>query len=186
VRVENPPLLILAISGSLRRGSSNTAVLRAAGELAPAGVEIALYDAMASLPAFNPDLDDNPPPAAAEFRAALQAADGVLISSPEYAHGVSGMLKNALDWVVGSSELVDKPVALINASPRATIAQAALCETLTTMSAALVSEASIALPLLGRVLPPGGIAADPEIAGPLRVAVQALASAIQARRAGVT
>ena len=113
---------VLAISGSLRSGSSNTILLRAAAELAPRGLSVAFYEGLGELPHFNPDLDDeaNPPPQVREFRDALRAADGVMICSPEYAHGVPGSLKNALDWVVGSGELSGKPVALINASPRAT------------------------------------------------------------------
>src|SRR5262249_47022129 len=108
---------VLAISGSLRSGSSNTILLRAAAELAPRGLCVILYGGLADLPHFNPDLDDeaNPPPQVREFRDALRAADGLMICSPEYAHGVPGSLKNALDWVVGSGELSGKPVALINA-----------------------------------------------------------------------
>jgi NAD(P)H-dependent FMN reductase len=90
---------ILAISGSLRAASSNTAVLQAAIELAPPDVEIVRCDGLSELPHFNPDLDDaNAPAPVANWRAQLKAADGVLISSPEYAHGVPGSLKNALDW----------------------------------------------------------------------------------------
>ena len=72
---------------------------------------------LADVPPFNPDLDtDTAPVEVVRFRAALEACDAILICSPEYAHGVSGVLKNALDWVVGSGELMDKPIALINAS----------------------------------------------------------------------
>jgi NAD(P)H-dependent FMN reductase len=124
---------ILAISGSLRAISLNTALLRAATSLAPEGVAISLYGGLGDLPHFNPDLEGAEPPSVLDFRTQLQRSDGVLISSPEYAHGVPGVLKNALDWLVGSGELVGKPVALLNASPRATHAQASLIETLTTM-----------------------------------------------------
>jgi chromate reductase len=141
---------ILAISGSLRAGSSNTGLLHAMAALAPEGVEVAVYGGLADLPHFNPDLDPDGIPAVADFRARLAAADGVLISSPEYAHGVAGVMKNALDWVVASGEFVDKPVALINASPRAHHAQEALTETLVVMTARMVPEASIAVPLLGQ------------------------------------
>src|SRR5438105_3467377 len=113
---------ILTISGSLRSASSNTTLLRAAAALAPEGVEIILYDGLGDLPHFNPDLEEANLPSVMDFRARLRAADGVLISSPEYAHGVPGVMKNALDWVVGSGEFVDKPVALLNASPRSTYA----------------------------------------------------------------
>jgi hypothetical protein len=114
------PVRILAVSGSLRAASSNTALLGATRALAPEGVEITLYDGLATLPHFNPDLDDldagTAPPEVANFRALLEASDGVLISSPEYAHGVPGAMKNAIDWVVSSGEIYEKPVALFNAS----------------------------------------------------------------------
>ena len=165
---------ILAISGSLRASSTNTALLRATAALASEEVEIDLWEGLGDLPHFNPDLDgEEPSPEVAEFRNRLKAADGVLISSPEYAHGVPGVLKNALDWVVGSGELVGKPVALINASPRATHAQASLIETLTVMTAVLVEEASIAIPLLGKNLDEKGIASDASISSQLRTAVEA-------------
>lgn len=169
---------ILAISGSLRAASSNTAALQAAAILAPPGVELVLFDGLADLPHFNPDHDSDPAqPAVREFRAQLRAADAVLISSPEYAHGVPGSLKNALDWVVGSGELVGRPVAVINTSPRATHAQASLVETLTVMSANLVAGASVTVPLLGLKLDARGIAADAELAGALRASFAALESA---------
>jgi chromate reductase, NAD(P)H dehydrogenase (quinone) len=74
-------------------------------------------------------------------------ADGLLISSPEYAHGVPGVLKNALDWLVSSLEFPGKPVALINTSPRSVYVQASLAETLTTMSASLISDPSFVVPI---------------------------------------
>ena len=134
---------ILVLVGSLRAASTNTAALRAAALLAPAGCAIVLCDALAQLPPFNPDRDgvDLPPPVAA-FRAAIAAADGLLIAAPEYAHGVSGVLKNALDWLVAGAEFPEKPVALINASPRATLAQAQLRETLRTMAGRVIDEAA--------------------------------------------
>src|SRR4051812_43254396 len=93
---------ILAISGSLRISSANTAVLRAAITLAAEEVAIALYDGLAELPHFNPDLDGEiAPPSVAKFRRHLAEVDAILISSPEYAHGVPGVMKNALDWLVG-------------------------------------------------------------------------------------
>ena len=132
---------ILAISGSLRRASTNTALLRAAAMLAPEGMTITLYSGLAELPHFNPDLEGAEPPAVTDLRRQLRASDGLLIASPEYAHGVAGAMKNALDWLVGGEEFVDKPVALLNASQRATHAQAALAETVTTMAARVVAEA---------------------------------------------
>lgn len=172
---------IVAISGSLRAASSNAAVLRAAAHLAPPGVEVSLYAGLAELPHFNPDDDDTPGPAVEQWRTLLRAADGLLFSSPEYAHGVPGSLKNALDWVVGSGELERKPLGLINASPRATHAQASLTETLRMMSATLVPGACIVLPVSGRELDAAGIVADPELAAGLRAALEALVTAIATR-----
>src|SRR6185369_7524480 len=112
---------VLAISGSLRRASSNSALIEAVARLSLDTADVSIYRELETLPPFNPDLEGGPAPApVARFRAALQECDAVLISSPEYAHGVPGVLKNALDWVVGSGEFVDKPVALINTSARAT------------------------------------------------------------------
>lgn len=129
---------IVAVCGSLRARSSNRALLQAATRLAPAGIEVAIYEGLAALPHFNPDDDEEgatPPPAVAALRAQLVAADGILISTPEYAHGVPGSLKNALDWLVSDGALVGKPVALISASTAGgQYAQASLVETLTTMN----------------------------------------------------
>ena len=171
---------ILAISGSLRATSLNTAVLQAAGRLAPAGVTIEILEGIGNLPFFNSDLDgDRLPREVAGFRAAIGAADGLLISSPEYARGVAGVMKNALDWLVGSFEFPNKPVMLINTSPRATHALAALTVTLETMSARLVKDASITLPLLGTVNDADSIAANAEFATPLRSALERYVQAIR-------
>ena len=145
-------------------------------------MEVRVYTQLAELPLFNPDLDgDEPPTAVAQFRLELDASAAVLISSPEYAHGVPGALKNALDWIVGSGEIVGKPVALFNASPRATHAQASLAETLRVMSANLVEDASIAVPLSGRHLDASGIVADMELSSVIRSALAALAQAANGR-----
>lgn len=170
---------ILAISGSLRAASTNTALLRAAALLAPAGVEIDLYKGLGGLPHFNPDLEDAEPPAVTDLRVRVREAGGLLFAVPEYAHGVPGALKNLLDWLVGGEEFIYKPVALLKASPRATHAQASLRETIKTMSGNIVEEASIAVPLLGRSPDPAALAEDPEIAGPLRGAIATFARAIE-------
>ena len=170
---------ILAISGSLRRISSNTTLLRAIGVLAPEGVEVTLYDSLADLPAFNPDLEGAEPSSVLAFRGQLKSADGVFISSPEYAHGVPGSLKNALDWIVGSGELVDKPVAILNASPMATYAQASLRETITVMSARVITEASLTIPIQGKHLDETGIAANPQLSRPVLKAIKELMTAIE-------
>jgi len=140
---------------------------------------VALYGGLGDLPHFNPDLEDCEPPAVTALRTFVRAADGLLICSPEYAHGVPGTLKNALDWLVGGSEFIDKPVALLNASPRASHAQASLRETIITMSGRLVDEASIAVPLLGWGLDEDAIANDAQIAAALRKALAAFVRAIE-------
>jgi chromate reductase, NAD(P)H dehydrogenase (quinone) len=171
---------IIAISGSLRATSLNTAVLQAAGRLAPTGVTIEIFEGIGNLPFFNSDLDgDRLPREVAGFRAVIGTADGLLISSPEYARGVAGVMKNALDWLVGSFEFPNKPVALINTSPRATHALAALTVTLETMSARLVNDASITLPLLGTANDAESIAANAELAAPLRSALERYVRAIK-------
>lgn len=171
---------ILAISGSLRAASSNSAILRAAAMLAPPGVEIAIYGGIGALPHFNPDLEGAEPALVLDFRKQIERSGGVLIACPEYAHGVPGTMKNALDWVVGSSEFVGKPVALINAAPRASMAQESLAETLSVMSANLIDAASIKLPLPHNRIDTAGILADGELAGALRAALAAFAAAIGA------
>ena len=157
------PLSILAIAGSLRAASLNTALLRATAKLAPASFDIRIYQGLGELPLFNPDLDADSLPSVTALRDAILAADVLMLASPEYAHGVSGPMKNALDWMVGNESFIDKPLVLLNASPRATHAQAALRETVRTMSARLIDDACISLPLLGSGLDADGIAADPAL-----------------------
>jgi chromate reductase, NAD(P)H dehydrogenase (quinone) len=170
---------ILAISGSLRTGSSNTAVLQAIAALAPSEVQVVLYSGLSELPHFNPDLDNETPPRAIrEFRSQLHASDAVLISTPEYAHGVPGTLKNALDWLVRSGEFYEKPVALINVSPRSTHAQASLAETLNTMTARLIPEACATIALPRKDRDASEIRNDPDISRVLSLAVASLAHAI--------
>lgn len=169
----------LAISGSLRRVSSNTALLRAAAILAPEGVEVALYEGLGNLPHFNPDLEENEPAPVTVFRKLVQEADGLILSSPEYAHGVPGVLKNALDWLVGGSEFVGKPVVLFNATPPATYAQASLAETVTVMSGRLVREAYVEVPLRGKSLDEKAIAVHPEISTAVRAGLEDFARAIR-------
>jgi NAD(P)H-dependent FMN reductase len=168
---------ILAISGSLRAASSSTILLKAVTTLAQENVEVIVYRGLADLPPFNPDLDnDSVPPVVADFRSQLRNSSGVVISSPEYAHGVP--LKNALDWLVASGELYEKPVAPFSASPRATFAQASLTETLTVMSARLSSEASITVPLLGENVDESSVVSDPGMSQAIRYALVAFAQAI--------
>jgi len=172
---------ILTLSGSLRTVSSNAATLDAAALLAPDGMVLTRYTGLAALPHFNPDLDGDAPPAEVlALRRLVGVADGLLLSSPEYAHGMAGSFKNALDWLVRSLEFPGKPVALINVAPRASHAEAQLREVLTTMSARLVDEAMLTLPIQGSKLDAAGIAANPAFASPLRMMLERLGEAIKA------
>lgn len=167
---------LFAISGSLRARSFNTALLRAARGLLSDEIVLSLYEGLAELPHFNPDLDADPAPApVARLRARIAEADGVLICSPEYAHGVPGSLKNALDWIVSSGEFTDKPVLLINASPSfmgGSIAQANLVEILRVMGAKLADEAVVSVASVSRKVGANG-ALDEETASVLKAALAA-------------
>lgn len=178
---------ILGVSGSLRAGSSNTALLRALPALAPEGVEIVFAAPLDRLPHFNPDLDGEAPPSAVgSWRAELESAEGVVISSPEYAHGIPGVLKNALDWDVSSGKLAGKPVALITASPShlgAAKAQASLIQTLSAMSACIVDQASIDLPAVYKKFDEEGNLIDPEIIRLLQERMERFAAAIKTKSA---
>ncbi|MDQ4141691.1 MAG: NAD(P)H-dependent oxidoreductase, partial [Bacteroidota bacterium] len=109
---------ILAISGSLKSTSKNSILVRAIGTLVPEGWQYTIYNGLDDLPHFSPERDIEPAPEAVQkLRSSLKAADAVLICTPEYAHGMPGSLKNALDWTVSSGEFVGKPVAVLSASP---------------------------------------------------------------------
>ena len=110
--------MILALSGSLNRNSINGAVLRAAAsEAARDGILVTVDDSVRELPHFDPDLEKAPPDAVVRFRAACESAAGVLLAVPEYAFGIPGAFKNALDWTVGSGSLYRKPVAVLSVAP---------------------------------------------------------------------
>jgi len=111
------PLRILAIPGSLRARSTNLLLLETAVLLAHADMRFEIFAQLGDIPLFNPDRTDVPP-AVAALRTSIDSADAVIISAPEYAHGLPGTLKNALDWLVSGIELTGKPVALFNASAR--------------------------------------------------------------------
>ncbi|MFG2292411.1 NADPH-dependent FMN reductase [Streptomyces sp. NPDC048603] len=168
---------LVAFSGSLRSASLNTGVVRTVAELGPAlGVTTTVYPDLGRLPYFDQDRESSGPPVEVlEFRALLAGADAVLISSPEYAHGTSGVLKNALEWVVGGGELVDKPLAVVTASPSMTggdRAQAWLSETLAVMGARVIPE-SLPIPLASAKIKDGRVT-DPVTLDALRGVVEAL------------
>ena len=156
-------------------------MLAAVASLAPEGMDVVAYEGLGDLPHFNPDNDidgaDAPAPVAA-FRALLASADGVVISTPEYAHGVPGSLKNALDWIVSSGEFMSKPTVLINASPAGgEYAQSSLAETLKMMDANLLMEASLVKPFITKRLVVNA-ELEPSAAKAVRECLAALARAI--------
>ena len=141
-------LKVLGISGSLRKNSVNSALLRSARQLAPDGLALTIFGGVGQLPLFNPDLEADLPEPVLALHAAVAQADALLFASPEYAHGVTGAIKNTLDWLVSFEPFAGKRVAVWNAAARAHHADLALRETLRTMDAVIVEPASgvIALP----------------------------------------
>ena len=110
---------ILALSGSARRNSTNTALLRAVGRAAPEGIDISVYENIGRLPVFSPDLEAEPlPETVRDYIDRVAHSDGVIVSSPEYVRSIPGGLKNAIDWLVSRDTLVGKPMALMHASHR--------------------------------------------------------------------
>jgi chromate reductase len=110
----------LGFAGSLRRASYNRGLIRAAAELAPSGIVVDIFE-LADIPLYNQDIEDaGEPDAVVAFKAAIARADGLLVATPEYNHGVPGVLKNAIDWASRprvTSPLRDRPVAVTGASP---------------------------------------------------------------------
>ena len=142
-----PPLKkILAISGSTRKDSVNLNFIKAIQNLSQEVFVIEILEGLSELPHFNPDLDhgnENTPETIITFRNQLKAADGILICSPEYAMGVPGTLKNAIDWTVSSCEFSHKPTALITASSLGEKAHASLLETLKIIEAGITDKTQL-------------------------------------------
>jgi chromate reductase len=177
---QTKPIRVLAISGSLRGASTNRAALEALARLAPEGVKVLVYGDLAKLPPFNPDddIEDKPKPEpVATLLALVAASDALVIAAPEYAHGIPGALKNALDWLVASETFAGKPTALINTSPRAFHAQASLREILSTMAARLIPEAFVAISLTGKAFTAEDVLADPICARRLTESLETLIAA---------
>ncbi|MEP6567685.1 MAG: NADPH-dependent FMN reductase [Mesorhizobium sp.] len=176
-------LNLLAISGSLRAASTNSALVAALARNAPAGCRVTVYDGLGRLPIFNPDDEgERTPPEASRLIDAVTGVDGIIVSCPEYAHGVPGGLKNALDWLVSRDAAVAKPAMLVHASPRSLFARTALAEIMRTMSFALYEEATIEVALLGKKPPEVETILDqPESRVAMRDAVSAFAEFIRMR-----
>jgi NAD(P)H-dependent FMN reductase len=175
---------ILAISGSLRASSSNTTLVRFLTRLAPEHIQVTLYEGLADLPHFTPDLDgDHSPDSVRTLRGLLQEADGMLICTPEYAFGVPGVLKNALDWTVSTGDLSGKPVAVMSASSLwsgGDKAHASLLLTLTALGANVPEGGKLMIPTVGKKIDAEGEVTDPETIQQLKAVLAALAQTIEA------
>jgi NAD(P)H-dependent FMN reductase len=171
---------ILALSGSLRAGSLNARLLREAARLAPEAT-VEFWERLDELPHFSPERDTEPPPEpVADLRARIQAADALLVCTPEYIHAMPAVLKNLLEWVVSSGACVDKPAAAWSASPSpegGARAQASLAHTLAVMSARVVPEASLCLTLAASGLDGEGHLADPAVESRVAATMRALLAA---------
>jgi NAD(P)H-dependent FMN reductase len=162
---------VLLVSGSLRAGSTNSALLRTAVRLAPAGVEAVLFDGVGRLPPhFDPDQDGEPlHPAVEALRAAIRGCDGILFSTPEYAGALPGAFKNLLEWAVGDADvgsIYDKPVGWINVSASPTGAADAyrsLAIVLGYVHAAVVTEACVRIPVTRQMVGSDGLITDPVV-----------------------
>ncbi len=172
----------LAISGSLRAQSVNSALLRATARMAPTGISIGIFQGLADLPLFNPDIEHTNPIAVEKLKSEIMAADALIIASPEYAHGITGVLKNALDWLVSSEVFINKPIALFNAAPRAVHAYASLREIVTMMSAQVVEASCITLPMSEGKFDEDRIYNDANMSVAIRAALQSLAHTVAKSR----
>jgi chromate reductase len=156
---------ILGISGSLRRESHNTRLLRGIGKLLPEGVELEIFDQLAAIAPYSEDDEHETPPAVAALNAAIAGADAVLVATPEYNASIPGVLKNALDWVsrpVASTPLMGKPAAVIGASTSlfgAVWAQAETRKVLSTIGARVVDR-EIPIPQAEEALGADGLPLD--------------------------
>lgn len=180
-----PIINLLTISGSLRAYSSNSALLHGIAALAPEYYRFTEYSGLGDLPHFNPDLDgdDNLPPAAvSDLRSQLKQADAVIICTPEYANGVPGVLKNALDWIVSSGEFMNKPTAVISASPNplgGDKAHASLVLTLSMMSAKVIEGGKLLVPFVRSKVSNEGVITDPLTVEACKLLLQALEQSIR-------
>jgi len=153
---------VLAINGSVRAQSSNGQLINYIRMKVEERFELEVYNDLASLPHFSPDIDNDTPPASvADLRARLSAADGIFICTPEYAHGVPGTLKNAIDWTVSSMELYNKPVSLVTASSSGQYGHAALIEILSAVGAITSTGSQLLIPFIKTKLDNNGAVKDP-------------------------
>jgi NAD(P)H-dependent FMN reductase len=173
----NDKVKILAISGSLRADSSNNAVISAAKEMEHGQFEISVYKGLGSLPPF--DDSKTPSPSVADLRQQIARADAVLVCSPEYAFGVPGILKNAIDWTVSSGEFVNKPVGIITAATSGDKAHASLLLTFSALSASIPEGGSLLLSFIRSKINPQGRINDTDTLRKIEAAITALVAKAQ-------
>jgi NAD(P)H-dependent FMN reductase len=167
---------IVAICGSLRSNSSAASVLKHVMKLSPETINFNLYEGVGKLPHF--DDNENVAPEVDAFRQMLSEADGIFICQPEYAFGVAGSLKNALDWTVSSGELVNKPVALVTAATSGDKAHTALLLILKALSAKVSEDATLLIPFVRTKLNDRGEVVNKETANSLATVADALVKTI--------
>jgi len=170
----------LGLNGSLRSDSTNRRLLSAASALCPPGDEIEIFDNLGHLPHFNPDLDEDDCVELSRFIQKVTAADGVIVSSPVYARGYPGTLKNALDWLVGVDAFVEKPFMMLSASSRMPEIELTLVTVLETMSGIHVEDSSLAVSLLGTDATVESILVKEEWASRIQSALRHFSEAISA------
>lgn len=175
----------LAIPGSIRASSSNFLLLRAIAEMMAPTLDVVIFDGLAGLPAFDPGVA-LPPEPVVRFRALLQAADGVIICTPEYAHGVPGSLKNAIDWTVASCEFSGKPTVLITASTDGRFGHTALLETLRVIEARDVDRLSLLIPFVRSKIDSNSGAVEPATLAEVRALMEAFVTTMAAGSAPST
>lgn len=161
---------LAALNGSLRKGSINAALIEAIRRMGIFKVEMITT----ILPPFTPDLADDAPPEVLAFRANLNAADAILIATPEYAMGIPGVLKNAIDWTVGSCEFAHRPTALITCTSSGEIAHPALLEVLRVLEARMTEDTALLLNHNRAKVRPDGTFVTPEAEAVVRCVIEAL------------
>jgi len=171
---------LLAVSGSLRSQSTNTRLIKAASQLAPEGTTIDVSACPGRLPLFTPDIEASSVPEVNVWCGEVKAANGLILSFPEYAGGYPGALKNAFDWLVATDAHVEKPFMILSTSDRSRLARDSFTKVLCTMSGICVEEATVTVPLLGTDLSVEEILQDEELRQPLANAIQRFIAAISA------
>lgn len=180
---------LLLISGSLRYGSYNTAIINHMAKSCADddSINLTVYTELSKIPPFSPDIDlhdlgqDSSPQKVVELRAAVKNADALIISTPEYAFEIPGALKNALDWLISSGEFVDKPTTVISASTSSAggeSAHAVLTKLLGILSAKVIQDKPLCIDKVNKKIDKNGDITDKELADKLTASIEFLHSAI--------